>query len=103
LSLLKPSRWGALVPDVDKIVREIGDDYVERLMKEIREKDTEIREAFAVAFLAETGLKISDVELVSEFDSGSLRWRWWFRRRATHDGLRDGRCPTCRCSGEVHQ
>lgn len=67
-------------------------DSLEKLMKAeselvatIKGKEMEILEAFGKAFLAETGYKPSEVELVSRMDPSSLVWVFYFRPRGSDD------------------
>lgn len=78
--LIKKS--GLWVPDPQHAAfREAADDMIDKLMREIREKETEILEAFATAYLAETKLKLSEIEMVSKFSSDEMAWTFYFQPR----------------------
>lgn len=57
---------------------------IEDAMKTLQEKRNEILEAFAKAYLAETSLNPSEVELVTQqmpIENGIIEHRYFFRKK----------------------
>lgn len=76
--------------------------YIDDLMHKLSTKQAEILDNFAEAYLAETRLRPSEVEMVAYMDrtdrSGEIRHVWFFRKR-DHDRITDNRDPVTESPG----
>lgn len=50
-------------------------DILQKLVDDAKHKRTDLMESFVVAYLQETGLKITEVELVEQWHGSALTWR----------------------------
>lgn len=58
------------------------DEAIERFTTEILMRRAQIQEEFAVAYMAETGLKVSEIELVERVSDDGRAVRWYFQPKA---------------------
>jgi hypothetical protein len=54
---------------------------INKLVRDIQKNRHKILEDFSKAYLAETGLKPSQVILCESFDGS--RYKWWFKKKRT--------------------
>ena len=57
--------------------------YLENILKEIRDNKNQILDDFAKAYLAETGLNPSEVEMVEQFDHAKMTYVYSFRKKSS--------------------
>jgi hypothetical protein len=65
----------------DRSLFESSSESLDSILRPIRDKRTEILEAFSKAYLAETGLLPSQCELVEVRNADGWTFTWFFRKR----------------------